>query len=136
MIIFILTTSTAIYGVESTNVDINYNGKKELVIGKEKSFNYDFQCREESYVDEFGCEYPPTTVCDEISDVISTEIYLNDNTTYIFDLKQNERLQSGASVIPKLQYKLVVGKEVDTTVNKIKDIEYVISWEGPERQLM
>lgn len=129
MIIFTLTTSTAVYGVESANIDINYNGKKELVIGKEKSFNYDFQCREESYVDEFGCEYPPTTVCDEISDVISTEIYLNDNTTYIFDLKQ-----SGAFVIPKLQYKLVVGKEVDTTVNKIKDIEYVISWEGPERQ--
>lgn len=128
MLLSSLVTSTAVYGTDSTVVDIEYDGEKELKIGEEKSYNYNFECREESYTDEYGCEYPPRTVCD-ISDVISNELYVNADTTYIFYLKQ-----SGGPVVPNLEYKLVVGKEIDKTTNKIKDIEYVISSEGPERQ--
>lgn len=67
---FTLTTSTIVYGVDSEHIDMDYNGKKELIIGEKTSFYYNFECLEESYVDEFGCEYPPTKVC-VISDVIS-----------------------------------------------------------------
>ena len=129
IILSTLTTSTAVYGVDSAHIDIKYNGKKELVIGEKGSFNYELNCREESYVDEFGCVHPPTRVCDDIGDVISNELYVNDDTTYIFDLKQN-----GKFVFPMLQYKLVIGKGIDSATNKIKDIERVITWEGPERE--
>lgn len=42
--------------------------------------------------------------------------------------------QNGSNVVPNLEYRLVVGREIDSVTNKIKDIEYVITWEGPERK--